>query len=218
MSDTINQFYECDNPECRLRFPGSEGNPRWNRCPLCRSHIHSVASVIKTNNSKNSVEKPNKYIFVSLLDNIRSALNVGSIFRTSDGMGIRKLYLCGITPSPENPTIRKSALGAENDVNWEKSNNGLVTATHLKSQGHILWALENIPSSEPLYKINQVPADTPIVIIIGNEVSGVDPGIIDICDKVISIPMVGKKHSYNVAVAFGIAVSYLLYQQWRQIG
>jgi tRNA G18 (ribose-2'-O)-methylase SpoU len=148
-----------------------------------------------------------------LLDNIRSTWNVGSMFRTSDGTGIQKLYLCGITPSPENPKVGKTALGAEKSIPWGKSKNGVHIASLLKSNGHVLWALEDLPGAIPLFQMELDSENSPIVLVVGNEVSGVDPGIIEICDKVISIPMLGKKRSFNVAVAFGIAASFLLYLQ-----
>ncbi len=148
-----------------------------------------------------------------LLDNIRSALNVGSIFRTSDGMGIRKIYICGISPNPDNSKVSKTALGAEITIPWEQSNNALNTVITLKSKGFKIWVLEDLPYAEPLYNVKVTSQVNPVVLIVGNEVSGVDPGIIDVCDKVISIPMLGKKSSYNVATAFGIAASYLVYCQ-----
>jgi tRNA G18 (ribose-2'-O)-methylase SpoU len=148
----------------------------------------------------------------ALLDNVRSAWNVGSIFRTSDGTGVLKIYLCGITPTPENTKVGKTALGAELSIPWQKSNNAVQLTRSLISRGYKLWALEDLPEAVSLYEIADEPIDTPIVLIVGNEVCGIDPGIIELCDKVISIPMLGKKKSYNVAVAFGMAVSFLLYR------
>jgi len=161
----------------------------------------------------NQIDIQQRWQIEAMLDNVRSAWNVGSIFRTSDGVGIQKLYLCGITPSPDNPKVSKTALGAEVNIPWEKSNNGIQLASMLKAQGYLLWALEDLPFAQPLFQVESEWNNTPIVLIVGNEVSGVDPGIIEKCDKVISIPMLGKKQSYNVAVAFGIAVSFLLYFQ-----
>lgn len=218
MHDAKYEFYECDNPNCRLRFPGHEGHPRWNRCPICRSSIHVVATEKNISKTDNHADIQRQLRVEALLDNIRSAWNVGSIFRTSDGTGVQKLYLCGITPSPENPKVRKTALGAEVSIPWEKSNNGVHLASLLKSKGYVLWVLEDLPEAQPLFQIEINSKNSPIVLIVGNEVSGVDPGIIEICDKVISIPMMGKKQSYNVAVAFGIAVSFLLYRQSESQG
>jgi 23S rRNA (guanosine2251-2'-O)-methyltransferase len=209
---TNDKFFECDNPDCRLRFPGNNEDPKWKRCPVCRSSIHKVATVINSNGTNISRELVQPWQVEALLDNIRSSWNVGSIFRTSDGIGIQKLYLCGITATPENHKIRKTALGSEKNVLWEKYYNGFELAQALKSKGKKLWVLEDLPQAQPLFSLEGIPADIPIVLIVGNEVSGVDPGIVELCDMVISIPMLGKKQSYNVAVAFGIATSFMLYR------
>jgi tRNA G18 (ribose-2'-O)-methylase SpoU len=213
MADIQYKFYQCENPNCKLRFPGYDGYPRWNHCPACRSKINVVA-IVKNETSKTGEKYlPTSIKLDALLDNIRSAWNVGSIFRTADGTGIRKLYLCGITPTPKNPKVSKTALGTEANILWEQSNNGLETVRKLKDQGYKIWVLENIPLAIPLYRIELSLGEYPYLIIVGNEVSGVDPGIIELSDQVVSIPMVGKKSSYNVSTAFGIAVSFLFYCQ-----
>jgi 23S rRNA (guanosine2251-2'-O)-methyltransferase len=213
MVEKTYQFYECDNPACGLRFPGYNGLPRWNRCPRCRSSIHVVATVNYFPEQANQTGE-NKLLQVeALLDNVRSALNVGSIFRTAEGTGIHQLYLCGITPSPDNPKVCKTALGAESMVSWKNFNNAVVLAKDLKSIGCHLWALEDVANAQPLFDVTLDRLDSPIVLIVGNELSGIDPGIMELCEKVIAIPMMGKKRSYNAAVAFGIAASFLLYRQ-----
>jgi tRNA G18 (ribose-2'-O)-methylase SpoU len=183
------------------------------RCPLCRSSIHSAASVTSRTEPSSSTVSPEGWKLEAMLDNIRSTWNVGSMYRTADGTGIRKIYLCGITPTPENPKVGKTALGAELTIPWERSNNGVEMVSSLKYQGYRICAMEDIPKAVCLYEMVDVHVDAPIVLIVGNEVCGVDPGIIEMCDEVISIPMLGKKHSYNVAVAFGMAASFLLYRQ-----
>lgn len=213
MADTRYKFYECVNQDCGLRFPGNDRDPKWNLCPICRSKIIVVADVTDNNTKISEVTHTQTFQIDVLLDNIRSAWNVGSIFRTADGIGIHKIYLCGISPTPNNPKVSKTALGAEINIPWEQSNNGLRKVEYLQSQGKKIWALENLPTAIPLFQIGIPKEYSPFVLIVGNEVSGVDPGIIEICDKVLSIPMVGKKSSYNVATAFGIAVSFLLYRQ-----
>lgn len=212
MTDNQYYFYECNNQNCGLRFPGYSGAPKWNRCPVCRGRIHIVAHV---DNTELPVQRfnVNKYRKVEvLLDNIRSAWNVGSIFRTSDGIGISKIYLCGISPTPDNPKVGKTALGAESNIAWEHFNNGVNTARDLKSRGHALMALEDLPEAIPLFQMEIPAMSAPLILIAGNEICGVDPGIIELCDKVISIPMLGMKRSYNVAIAFGIAASLLTYK------
>ncbi len=212
MTMSRTEFYECDNPECRLRFPGNQDTSKSIRCPVCRSTIHLELSVINNDENSNITRSMDGWKIEALLDNIRSTWNVGSIFRTSDGTGVQKIYLCGITPSPENAKVGKTALGAELTIPWVQSNNGVLLANSLVSQGYQLWALEDLPEAVPLYEFVNVQMDKPIVLIVGNEVCGVDPGIIELCNNVISIPMLGNKKSYNVAVAFGMAVNFLLYR------
>jgi tRNA G18 (ribose-2'-O)-methylase SpoU len=211
MPEATIDYYECTNQRCRLRFPVYAGQLKNMQCPLCRSNLFLVTSV--TNAYETSITNPpqTEWQVEGLLDNIRSAWNVGSIFRTADGTGIRKLHLCGITPTPDNGNLAKTALGAEMTVAWEKTNNNLELAKSLTSNGYLLWALEDAPDATPLFEIEYVKENTPVVLIVGNELCGVDPGLLALCDQVLSIPMLGKKQSYNVAVAFGMAASFLLY-------
>jgi 23S rRNA (guanosine2251-2'-O)-methyltransferase len=139
-----------------------------------------------------------------LLDNIRSIYNVGSILRTADGAGLTHLYCCGITAPLDHPKIVKTALGAEKSVGWTKSRNGLETAVSLKQRGYQLLALECAPNAIMLPDI-QLANNQPVVLIVGNEVAGVDPGILAICDQTIMLPMQGVKNSLNVASAFAVA-------------
>ncbi len=141
----------------------------------------------------------------AMLDNIRSAYNVGSIFRTADGAGIRHLYLCGITPTPEHPKVAKTALGAERTVSWSSLKNGLDLALDLKNKGYQLWAIEYNSRAESLFDTSLENLSTPTLLIVGNELSGIDPAIQIESDRLISLPMLGQKSSLNVIVAFGIA-------------
>jgi 23S rRNA (guanosine2251-2'-O)-methyltransferase len=211
MKNPAIEYYECTNPSCRLRFPVYAGQLKTKRCPLCRSGLVLVTSVTSSNDINPTNPTLGGWQVEGLLDNIRSAWNVGSIFRTADGTGISKLYLCGVTPTPDNDKVRKTALGAEKTVVWEKANNSLDLAEKLRSSGHLLWALEDTPNAKPLFEINYGNVAAPVVLIVGNEICGVDPGLLALCDQVLSIPMLGMKQSYNVAVAFGMAASFLLY-------
>ncbi|MCI0521658.1 MAG: TrmH family RNA methyltransferase [Chloroflexi bacterium] len=147
----------------------------------------------------------------ALLDNIRSAWNVGSMFRTADGVGIRKLHLCGYTSLPDNPKVVKTSLGAEAHVLWEYTPDGVAAARALKGQGCLLWALEDEPRSIPLWDAPEVDIHQRVVLVVGNEVCGIDEGILEVCDLSLHIPMRGVKKSYNAAVAFGIAAYQLCY-------
>lgn len=149
----------------------------------------------------------------ALLDNIRSSYNVGSMFRTADGAGLSCLHLAGTTPTPEHHGVAKTSLGAEFSVPWEYHRNGLEAAQQLKDAGYQLWALEVGSQSVPLFEALPAPDNPPILLVVGNEVAGIDPGILAICDRFIWIPMQGFKRSLNVATAFGIAAYHLRWSQ-----
>jgi len=145
----------------------------------------------------------------AMLDNIRSAWNVGSIFRSADGAGFSRLYLCGITPTPEYAGVHKTALGAEQSVPWQQHLDGVAACEMLLEAGARLWALETEAGALNLYQARIPPGATRVVLVVGNELCGVDPGILERCEQRYYIPMQGIKRSYNVAVAFGIAAHYL---------
>jgi len=139
-----------------------------------------------------------------ILDNVRSALNVGSVFRTSDAFLIEKIILCGITATPPNKEIRKAALGSTDSVNWKYVKNTTEAVQQLSKEGYHVVAIEQARKSTLLNKF-ELPKK-PIAIILGNEVNGVSQEVIDICDEVIEIQQFGTKHSLNVAVTTGIVI------------
>jgi 23S rRNA (guanosine2251-2'-O)-methyltransferase len=145
----------------------------------------------------------------ALLDNIRSIYNVGSLFRTADGAAISHLHLCGITATPQQPKVAKTALGADQVVPWTYHANGPDAAAAIKRQGFRLWALEGGLRAVSLLEALPARAGPPILLIAGNETAGVDPAILDQCDQVFFLPMLGIKGSLNVATAFGIAAYFL---------
>jgi tRNA G18 (ribose-2'-O)-methylase SpoU len=140
-----------------------------------------------------------------LLDNVRSVRNVGSIFRTADGAGIEHLHLGGITPTPDHPKLEKTALGAELRVPWSHAHDAAAHAASLRESGHRLWALEGGPEANSVFEPHDAHDSTPIVLVLGHEVSGVDPRILRLCERTLFIPMLGIKDSLNVSVAFGVA-------------
>jgi len=140
----------------------------------------------------------------AVLNSIRSAYNVGSVFRTSDGAMVEKLYLCGYTPHPPQKEVLKTALGSTESVEWEYAKNAVETIQKLKEQGYQIVALEQTSGSKTYYESENY--NFPVCLIIGNEISGVSQELIDLCDASIEIPQFGIKQSLNVAVAYGIAV------------
>ncbi len=212
----------CENPACGLRYPLVEGHPFGTRCPLCLGSTEVVLTrplSPETFSPLNTpVPVPRKWLH-AILDNVRSAWNVGAMFRTADGLGLEKLYLCGITPTPENDAVRKTSLGAEESVQWEYARDAVKLAKRLKAEGFALWGLEQ---DERAVRLGPPGADGEtekrvwatdgmdsankrIVLVVGNEVTGTDPGLLDLCDRIVYIPMRGNKRSLNVEVAFAIA-------------
>ena len=145
-------------------------------------------------------------IVEGFLDNIRSTFNVGAMFRTSDGAGLRKLYLAGITPLPVHPRVAKTALGAEQSLPWQHHPDGAEAVALLKSNGMQVWVLEGGETSESIYHLSDLDLTIPILLVVGNEVTGTDPAILRSSDRRIKIPMLGYKESLNVAIAFAVAV------------
>ncbi len=143
--------------------------------------------------------------YAVLLDNIRSAWNVGSILRSADGFGFDHAYLCGITPTPENEAVTKTSLGAEDSVTWSYHKDAVKLVKGLKKEGWKAWALEEDKRAEEIMKDEGRRMNGKAVLIVGNEVTGVDPGLLDLCDDIFYIPMRGEKKSFNVGIAFGIA-------------
>jgi tRNA G18 (ribose-2'-O)-methylase SpoU len=141
--------------------------------------------------------------FVVVCHNIRSAFNIGSVFRTADGAGVAKVYLTGYTPAPPHPGIAKTALGAEKVVAWEKISKLDTVIEKLKKEKFEIIALEQDKKSVPHDSL-QLKKNT--ALILGNEVRGLSRAVLRKCDKIIDIPMRGEKESLNVSVAFGIAV------------
>ncbi|MDD3679092.1 MAG: TrmH family RNA methyltransferase [Patescibacteria group bacterium] len=136
-----------------------------------------------------------------VLENIRSAQNVGSIIRTCDAFGIRDIYFCGITPTPENKKVLKTSLGAEKNINTHYKISTTQALSELKKDNELI-ALE---ITQNAIDIKKFKSEKNIVIVLGNEISGISDQSLSLCDKVLKIPMKGTKESLNVAVAFGIA-------------
>jgi tRNA G18 (ribose-2'-O)-methylase SpoU len=139
-----------------------------------------------------------------LLDNIRSNYNVGSIFRSSDGARIQKLFLTGYTPYPPRKEIEKTALGAIETVPWEYYKDPVEALRRLQSSGVKICVLEQTTGSIAYDELKA--SDFPLCLVVGNEITGVSPAIVEIADMAVEIPMQGFKQSLNVAVAYGIAI------------
>lgn len=140
-----------------------------------------------------------------VLDNVRSLNNIGSIFRSADGMAVAEVVLCGISQPPPSPEIHKTALGAEDSVAWRYFATTAGAVAALRAEGKNIMCLEQVIESTPLQCF--VPEEgREYALIVGNEVDGVDPAVVDACDAWIEIPQSGTKHSFNVAVSAALAI------------
>ena len=140
-----------------------------------------------------------------VLDNVRSAQNVGAFFRTGDAFAVEKVLLCGITATPPSRDIHKSSLGAEFTVAWEYYNATTEAVTALKEQGYTVLAIEQVEGAAMLDKL-EIDTTKKYALVFGNEVLGVDQTVVDICDGAIEIPQAGTKHSINVSVCGGVVL------------
>lgn len=150
---------------------------------------------------------------VVVLDNIRSAQNIGAFFRTADAFAIERIALCGITATPPSKEIHKSALGAETTVEWQHFATTAECVEQLRTQGYTTVAIEQVEGAAMLDEY-QFEADQSYALVFGNEVMGVDQEVVDMCDSSIEIPQAGTKHSINVSVAGGV-VLWAAYQQLK---
>ena len=148
---------------------------------------------------------------IVVLDNVRSAMNVGSVFRTSDAFLIEKIYLCGITATPPNKEIMKTALGANDSVDWEYMKETKDIIRKLKAENHHIIGVEQTEKATLLQNFEN--PNKKIVLIFGHEVFGISQEVIDLCDECIEIPQFGTKHSLNIAVSAGLVI----WEVWKKI-
>ena len=154
--------------------------------------------------SPDDFKQTEKTPLIVILDNVRSLHNVGSVFRTSDAFLIEAIYLCGITATPPHAEIHKTALGAENTVEWQYFEHTIDAVRQLKQKSYRILAVEQAENSIPIDKFRM--ENHRYAIILGNEVRGIDQTVMDCCDGCIEIPQFGTKHSLNVSVAAGIVI------------
>ena len=146
-----------------------------------------------------------------VLDNVRSEMNVGSIFRTADAFLIDRICLCGITPQPPKAEIHKTALGAEESVAWQYYPTAIDAIEQLKAAGYLICSIEQVHDSVSLADFT-VEADQPVAIVMGNEVKGVSQQVVDLSDRCVEIPQEGTKHSLNISCCAAIVMWHLYHQ------
>lgn len=155
--------------------------------------------------SVNEFKESHKMPLVVVLDDVRSLHNVGSVFRSSDAFRVESIYLCGITAVPPQPEIHKTALGAEDTVDWKYYQSAVEAVDNLKANGYKVFAIEQVEGSVMLDKL-ELDFTEKYAVVLGNEVKGVQQEVVDHCDGCIEIPQYGTKHSLNVSVTAGIII------------
>lgn len=205
---------KCSSPSCGMRYPSPAEDPRRDECPRCCSPTQTVGT-LDLPHVPSRTEKPAGQL-VGVLDNVRSALNVGTMLRSADGVSLEHVYLCGLTPGADNPKVIKTSLGAEYAVRTTSYLDGTECVADLKSRGYAVWAIECTPRSTAIDSV--VSAPPRLAFIVGNERAGVDPALLRMADRQIHLPMGGAKTSLNVGVAFGITAYALSALQLKNEG
>ena len=142
---------------------------------------------------------------VLVLDNVRSALNVGSAFRTADAFALEKVYLCGITAQPPHREILKTAIGATDSMDWSYVKQTVDVVAALKAEGYVILAVEQAQESVMLPEFTVI-TDTKYALVFGNEVNGVGEEVMEMVDYCLEVPQFGTKHSLNISVCIGVVV------------
>ncbi len=154
---------------------------------------------------------------IVVLENIRSAYNVGSVFRTADAFLVEAIYIIGYSAKPPHKEIKKTALGAEETVNWRHFSTTAEAISQLREDGYTIYAIEQAEGSRALQAIT--PAlDEKIAVVLGNEVTGVEQSTIHLCDACVEIPQLGMKHSLNIATAAGVVLWELVRRRLKSEG
>lgn len=202
------EIRQCQAVSCHFRFPSTANDPAGETCPHCGKPTVLAAEVKGYAGNIRFQAIPRFPHLALLLDNIRSLYNVGAIMRTADGAGVSHFHVSGITASPTHPKLAKTALGAEKALPWTQHRNGVHATAQFKAAGYEIWALEETVSAENLFEVDLGVGENgrSVLLVIGNEKVGVDPGILKLADRIFSLPMAGVKKSLNVAIAFGIAI------------
>ena len=191
---------------CGLRYPSPADDPRRDRCPLCAEPVVEVARFAPAPDHR-PTEHTHPGLLVGVLDNVRSAVNVGAMLRSADGTALDHLHLLGLTAPGDHPKVTKTALGAQESVPWTSWLDGTECISHLRSEGYEVWAVDKTDGSMPLHDVREVPPR--LAFVVGNERAGLDPAVLDVADRHVHLEMYGEKSTLNVGVAFGIAAYWL---------
>jgi len=197
---------KCSSDACGMRYPSPADDPRRDACPLCEAPVAQLQTFAAPPPQPTSPASDGT-LLVGVLDNIRSALNVGTMMRSADGAAIDHLYLGGLTAPADHPKVTKTSLGAEQSVPSTSHLDIIDTIKQLQADGVEIWAIDFTDRSEPLQGIQDRPSR--LAFVVGNERAGVDPEILRMADRHVHLDMLGMKSTLNVGVTFGAAAYWL---------
>lgn len=196
---------QCPNPQCNFRFPVETENYGI-YCPLCGEQL--LVNEYSLDNGYAQFYKKSSIHLECAIDNVRSSYNVGSIFRSASAFSLKHLYLCGFTPTPDQLKVKKTSLGAEFLVPWSHQLNAIPLLEQKRTNGYRIYSIEASLTATSLLNYTVNTPENKVLIVLGNEIFGIDPEIRQLSDAILQIPITGDKKSLNVATAFSIAVFY----------
>ncbi len=196
---------QCSNPQCNFRFPVETENYGI-YCPLCGEQL--LVNEYPLDNGYAQFDKKSNIHLECAIDNVRSSYNVGSIFRSASAFSLKHLYLCGFTPTPGQLKVKKTSLGAEFLVPWSHQLNAIPLLEQKRTNGYRIYSIEASLTATSLLNYTVNTPENKVLIVLGNEIFGIDPEIRQLSDAILQIPITGDKKSLNVATAFSIAVFY----------
>ncbi len=198
---------KCSGDACGMRYPSPADDHRRHACPLCESPVTQVGRYDPPPQLIAPTADAGASQLVGILDNIRSAQNVGTMLRSADGAALDHLYLGGLTAGADSPKVIKTALGAEVSVPSTSFKDTIECIDHLRSDGFQIWAIDYTHRSTPLQDIVERPAK--LAFAVGNERAGIDPEILEHADRHVHLDMYGAKTTLNVGVTFGTVAYWL---------
>ncbi len=198
---------KCSGEGCGMRYPSPANDHRRHACPLCESHVTQLGLYDAPPLPAAPPTHGRESQLVGVLDNIRSAQNVGTMLRSADGAALDHLYLGGLTAGADSPKVIKTALGAELSVPSTSYKDTMECIDQLQSDGFQIWAIDYTQRSTPLQDVVKPPAK--LAFVVGNERAGVDPAILEQADQHIHLDMYGAKTTLNVGVTFGTVAYWL---------
>jgi len=197
---------QCPNQACNYRYPAPEDEYSI-YCPVCGEKMSIIEYDI--DNGYTHFAKNMQIRLEGAVDNVRSAYNIGAMLRSANAFGLEHLYLCGYSPTPQQSKVLKTSLGAESTLAWSHQPSALTLIQQKKTDGYLILAIEATSSASSLIDYSLPSGTSKVMMVVGNEIFGIDPAIRALSAAILQIPIYGEKKSLNVASSFSIAAFYL---------